>query len=1126
MSFPNTLHRLNVDSSEIISMLVAQTIQVTLLIAVVWIVTKAFARNRPHLAHALWILVLIKCLVPPLWSSPTSPFSWMSTQAHQPIKTQVVSLDSESAGIASLSVINKHSDVKEAESRLPAQNYNASNEISVSANPIDLKDYLGEATVNQIETSEFRPSVLVNWPQAICTLWMIGVVVGFATVLVRLGLFIRWIRRCEQVDCPPAEMALRELKSKLGVRRNVRLVVLNQSVGPAVLGVFQPTILLPVSVVVGMKQREIEPLLAHELVHIRRGDLFWAMVQALATSLFWFHPLVWIASRLVTLESERSCDEETVASLGCQPAVYAHGLLDVLEQKQKFRNRMRVAPALPGVRPVDITSARLERVMKLGNGSLKRTPAWVWCTMLICGISVLPGAAIVLAQESEVPSSIKQPGLKLPLAKGAREIALPEGAEVTFQQLDFESNGQPLKLSLPLVKLPDASVAPLPQKNQATNSDERKPFERIVIAEQSVPLISSIPYVSRLFKNVSGGTAPTPNSIRQQKLAKQNGTNLKDNFNLQKFDVSDILKDLENDGLDQADSEKFLISNLPVSYPGKNGESSTEHEKEALYRFSNGTEIKLGNREPNIKIAGKSLFVLAEPEEMNTVRELLNSFREHGFEQIQVEVKFVTVMPEDFRKLSVDWSMVDSKIGNAVATIPDAASMSDQATAIKSETLFNGDNDELSQPVRAVSYVQKNPLALYALLDQANTKQLLATLNGFRGTSAIGAPRVMMFDGQTANVSDTAERPFVVGVEKTGSDNFQPTIRTVTEGLTVSLNPTIQRGDSGAGSIKLNSVVNRSVILGVDTADIPSSGSETATIQIPEVKTTRIESAFHVPLEKTVVLSSRIENEKGESETLLVLIDCKVVDALEESKKTEADLELNLETATQEEKNDLVPNADTVDYVVRSTDSDNRVNRSQVLKIDDVQIRIEEGIAFSMTHDSLSISGTNVEFFLADNEADFYITGEQCSMRIYAADDFEYQFSGAAKLLLGAGQSMVADKIKLKSRDSELDVQLFGNAKFQIEKPQHESDDDDQMLEISGDKMAFDGSNLIAIGSGTLRFQTDGDDPLNIKADRILLDAETGEIDTRPKRHGVEAALSGFDAGAAKEQKVEKSKQD
>ena len=183
-----------------------------------------------------------------------------------------------------------------------------------------------------------------------------------------------------------------------------KIHVSDRPVGPAVIGLLRPAILLPATLVENRKPNEIEPLLAHELIHIRRGDLWWSMLQTLATSLFWFHPLVWFASKKLTQESERCCDEETVASLNCPPADYARGLLDVLEHKQQ----LQVAPAVPGVRPVDITSARLERVMKLGNGMRNRTPAWVWLLMLVCGVCLFPGAASVMAQKEASSEASEQ----------------------------------------------------------------------------------------------------------------------------------------------------------------------------------------------------------------------------------------------------------------------------------------------------------------------------------------------------------------------------------------------------------------------------------------------------------------------------------------------------------------------------------------------------------------------------------------------------------------------------------------------------------------------------------------------------------------------------------------------
>ena len=104
--------------------------------------------------------------------------------------------------------------------------------------------------------------------------------------------------------------------------------------------------ILPLDLVRDKSPAELEPLLAHELIHIRRGDLWVGLLQTLAQILWWFHPLVAMASRVLSREAERCCDEAVIAHLGCEPAAYARSLIDVLALKKQ----LQPVPACPGVR--------------------------------------------------------------------------------------------------------------------------------------------------------------------------------------------------------------------------------------------------------------------------------------------------------------------------------------------------------------------------------------------------------------------------------------------------------------------------------------------------------------------------------------------------------------------------------------------------------------------------------------------------------------------------------------------------------------------------------------------------------------------------------------------------------
>ena len=51
--------------------------QVTALAIGVALFNRYALRNRPHFATLLWLVVLIKCVTPPVWNSPSSIFSWI-----------------------------------------------------------------------------------------------------------------------------------------------------------------------------------------------------------------------------------------------------------------------------------------------------------------------------------------------------------------------------------------------------------------------------------------------------------------------------------------------------------------------------------------------------------------------------------------------------------------------------------------------------------------------------------------------------------------------------------------------------------------------------------------------------------------------------------------------------------------------------------------------------------------------------------------------------------------------------------------------------------------------------------------------------------------------------------------
>jgi beta-lactamase regulating signal transducer with metallopeptidase domain len=149
-------------------------------------------------------------------------------------------------------------------------------------------------------------SYLANTERTLIVFWIGSIAF---VIVVWASRFVHVLRRLRlhRIETPTRVTKITDdLVQLLSLRRKICVQVSNERIGPAVLGWLRPRILLPSFLVDRMDDEALRILIAHEMTHIRRGDLFWAFLQTVAGSLWWFHPAVWIANRQLNLECERA----------------------------------------------------------------------------------------------------------------------------------------------------------------------------------------------------------------------------------------------------------------------------------------------------------------------------------------------------------------------------------------------------------------------------------------------------------------------------------------------------------------------------------------------------------------------------------------------------------------------------------------------------------------------------------------------------------------------------------------------------------------------------------------------------------------------------------------------------
>lgn len=132
---------------------------------------------------------------------------------------------------------------------------------------------------------------------------------------------------------------LQECKATLGNDRSVELLLADDVSSPFLWGLFRPAIVFPTSALEWGSARQ-RIVLLHELAHLNRRDVEFAFAAQVILAMFWWNPVLWLATREAEEAREMAADDVALRA-GVNPGAYVAEIVELV----RYSRRAAIYPA-------------------------------------------------------------------------------------------------------------------------------------------------------------------------------------------------------------------------------------------------------------------------------------------------------------------------------------------------------------------------------------------------------------------------------------------------------------------------------------------------------------------------------------------------------------------------------------------------------------------------------------------------------------------------------------------------------------------------------------------------------------------------------------------------------------
>ncbi|MDE5866885.1 MAG: M56 family metallopeptidase, partial [Lachnospiraceae bacterium] len=390
------------------------------LVVVVLLLLKSFLNKRydAKWLYLIWIFIALRLLVPFNGSNEQSVIDMLLK-----IKNQIV-----------FNTENVYTDT--------------STEITTATRRVIVE--IPEQMTTPIAMQSEKNKLSITLLDIMALIWMFGSLVLISMHLISYFHYKRQVmKKGTIINDTRILYQMYKLKHELNIKYKIHAIEFTEADSPMIIGFLKPILVLPKT---QYSSEELFFILKHELVHLKRGDVYLKLLFVAVNAVHWFNPLIWIMQKEAVIDMELSCDEKVTQGTNyIVRKAYTETLFSTLHKQ--CVNKTALSTQFYG--GTQIMKKRFKNIL-LRNGKKNGISILICVVILTISLGTLVGCSMTKDNTADVPDRSEDDNQSIKIqtdnnaATDKNIIFLPimiEGEMVYLSGTLFEGEGYSIYLT-------------------------------------------------------------------------------------------------------------------------------------------------------------------------------------------------------------------------------------------------------------------------------------------------------------------------------------------------------------------------------------------------------------------------------------------------------------------------------------------------------------------------------------------------------------------------------------------------------------------------------------------------------------------------------------------------------